>query len=337
MNRSIAHQFEDCVRRILEAAGFEIQLVGGDGHDFKATFSGNLWRVEVKFYRTKTAQFSLLEAAAARLSRPSLMETDSKAMLVVSCEVTEEIKAQLGTRFGVLIIDRGFLVALCQKHPRLLEELQGLIEEGSLASAPATRLVMPVFVAPPRGRDVDSEPPAMRGSALERRISEIPVGKDGWRDFESTSVQIIEYLFQGDLWNGTEQCRTDDGLNKFDYICRVSSDRRFWQFVVHQLSSPYVLFEFKNYREPIGQGEVLTTEKYLFERGFRKLAIIFTRARESAAAASMARGAMREHGKLILILDESEICTMLRMKDGGEDPSDYLFDAADRFFIGLSR
>lgn len=337
MKKSIARQFEDCVGRILEASGFEMRYVGEDSHDFIATYNGVSWRVEVKHYRTKTPQFSLIDVAAARLATPGLMESESKAMLVVSCDVTEAMKAQLGPSYGVLIVDRGILVNLCLKHPPLLEELQELLEENTVLDPVAMGPVMPVFVAPKKAEPAQVKPEDARGSALRKRIEEISTGKSGWRQFELAAMEAIEYLFHGDLRNGTEQCRTDDGLNRFDYICRIASDRRFWKFVVHQLNSPYVLFEFKNYRDPIGQGEILTTEKYLFERGFRKLAIIFTRVPESASAKSMAQGAMREHGKLILILDQEGLFTMLDMKERGDDPSDYLFEAADRFFIHLSR
>jgi hypothetical protein len=46
---------------------------------------------------------------------------------------------------------------------------------------------------------------------------------------------------------------------------------------------------------------------------------------------------MREHGKLILVISDGDICRMLHMKQNGEDPSDMLFEIADDFLLRLPR
>jgi hypothetical protein len=51
----------------------------------------------------------------------------------------------------------------------------------------------------------------------------------------------------------------------------------------------------------------------------------------------MTQGAMREHGKLILTVDDDLLCKMLHMKQRGEDPTDCLFELADDFLLSLPR
>jgi len=51
----------------------------------------------------------------------------------------------------------------------------------------------------------------------------------------------------------------------------------------------------------------------------------------------MIQGAMREHGKLMLVIDDDQVCKMLHMKDKGDDPTDLLFDVADEFLLSLPR
>ncbi|HCB1453802.1 TPA: hypothetical protein MYQ28_005137, partial [Citrobacter freundii] len=99
----------------------------------------------------------------------------------------------------------------------------------------------------------------------------------------------------------------------------------------------YVLFEFKNYSGKIKQGQILTTEKYLLEKGLRRMAIIMTRTGAEAHAIAMTQGAMREQGKLMLIVDDDKVCEMLHMKERGEDPTDCLFEIADNFLLTLPR
>jgi hypothetical protein len=64
---STALQFEQLVRRILEANHFEVHEAGIGGRDvgfdFTATLENEVWAIEVKFYRTARAQVSLLESA----------------------------------------------------------------------------------------------------------------------------------------------------------------------------------------------------------------------------------------------------------------------------------
>jgi hypothetical protein len=111
----------------------------------------------------------------------------------------------------------------------------------------------------------------------------------------------------------------------------------FWSFLVDHLNSRYIIFEFKNYVGKIKQGQVLTTEKYLLERGLRKVAIILTRDGADKNAFKMMQGAMREHGKLMLVVDDVILCKMLHMKERGEDPTDCLFELTDDFLLSLPR
>jgi len=120
-------------------------------------------------------------------------------------------------------------------------------------------------------------------------------------------------------------------------VCRIRPTTDFWKFLIDHLDSRYVLFEFKNYTGKITQGQILTTEKYLLEKGLRRVGIIFTRVGAEENAVKMTQGAMREQGKLMLIINDDEVCKMLHMKEGGEDPTDRLFELADDFLLSLPR
>lgn len=51
----------------------------------------------------------------------------------------------------------------------------------------------------------------------------------------------------------------------------------------------------------------------------------------------MADGALREHGKLLLFLCDTDLCKMLEMTDFGEDASDYLFELTDKCLMSIGR
>ncbi len=62
-----------------------------------------------------------------------------------------------------------------------------------------------------------------------------------------------------------------------------------------------------------------------------------SRAGADRDALMMTQGAMRESGKLMLVIDDEQVCDMLHMKERGEDPTDRLFDLAENFLLGLPR
>ena len=67
------------------------------------------------------------------------------------------------------------------------------------------------------------------------------------------------------------------------------------------------------------------------------MAIILTRAGASDSATKMIQGAMREDGKLVLVVNDKMLCDMLRKKQRGLDPTDTLFELTDKFLLSLSR
>ncbi len=58
---------------------------------------------------------------------------------------------------------------------------------------------------------------------------------------------------------------------------------------------------------------------------------LFYRDVEQTKAIAMTRGATRENGKLMLVLDDDKVSQVLLMKERGDDPTGLLFDVADEF------
>ncbi len=107
--------------------------------------------------------------------------------------------------------------------------------------------------------------------------------------------------------------------------------------------SRYVVFEFKLYSGQITQGEILTTEKYLYRTALRSVAIIISPRGFAKNAAETARGALREHGKLIVGITVEQVCNMLMRRDGtmpdetGEDVDLELLVELDRMLMRIER
>jgi hypothetical protein len=254
----------------------------------------------------------------------------------VSCVVPPELRSRLEDRFSLTLIDRGDLLTWTTALPDLLDSLSALLDTSpaELEAPPGRPLgaIADARYLPPYAAPEDT-----RGTDLCNRLRGLKRGKTTWPAYERLCEEILKYLFPNDLQGWHKQKSTEDGLNRYDYVCRIRPTTEFWQFLVQHLDSRYAVFEFKNYSERIKQGQVLTTEKYLLERGLRRVAIVFSRLGADVNATKMTRGAMRENGKFILVLADEDVCKMLHMKERGEDPSDFLFETTDNFMLELGR
>ena len=328
-------RFELLVKRLLTQQGFQIEREPDARIDVSALKANERWVIEIKFYRSARAQTALLDAAAATVIAAGQRLRAAHGMLVVSSIVPGAVRASLEERTGITLIDRTNVLAWAADIPDLSAELEALLEIPS--DSPLNLSSTSPLTSERMLRAAATFQPDTEGDVLCATLRGIAKGKAGWRLYEDHCERILKYLFPADLSGWHKQRRTDDGLNRFDYICRIRPTTDFWKFLIDHLGSRYVLFEFKNYRGRVKQGQILTTEKYLLDKGLRRVAVVFTRDGADKSAIAMAQGAMREHGKLMLIVSDEQICRLLQMRQAGEDPTDFLFELIDDFLLSLPR
>lgn len=336
-----AIEFEELVQELLRANGYQLghrpstHTSVRRGFDFSANLADRNWAVEVKFYRTKRAQPSLLENAARGLAQSAQSAGFKRGMLVVSCFIETDLRLTLEERHGLLFVDRVDLANWANQAPHLVDRLAALIDEAPDGSAARGRVDNTTISLATLRYQLGPAP--QEGDVLCRKLRSLGKGRKHWLDYEALCAEILRFLFPDDLHGWHKQKRTDDGLNRYDLVCRVSRSTQFWSFVADHLSSRYVVFEFKNYVGKVKQGQVLTTEKYLLPQALRRLGILLTRKGADPGAEQTIRGAMRDVGKMMLVLDDDDVCELLHAKDRGEDPSDFLFQMTDDFLMQLNR
>lgn len=99
-----AQQFEQLVAELLRANQFNVTRVENPRvkFDLEVALADARWAVEVKYYRTKRAQPSLIERAAAALLEAAKARDFTKAMLVVSSYLDPALRESLQNRFNIL-------------------------------------------------------------------------------------------------------------------------------------------------------------------------------------------------------------------------------------------
>ena len=221
------------------------------------------------------------------------------------------------------------LLEISKSDQKLLSDLENLSGETWIEDSIFGDLVdLPLSpqVSPPRGRE------------LSRQLKASKEGRDGWKEFESICEESFKYLFSDSITSWKAQNATSDGLNRMDLIGRVKGDTKdFWSDISRDFGARYIVFEAKNYSDKITQGQVLTTEKYLYKTALRSVALIVARKGAGDQAIKAAEGALREHGKLIIILDMETLCSLLEGYERGESPENTLYSIVDTMLMGVGR
>lgn len=345
----ISTHFEKLCSKILAKNGYEIYNLYSShatpGKTFEVDFFAknikNDFIVEVKFYRSEKENTALLTRSASMLSRKSLALNKKDKLLIVSCIVSPMIRTSIEEVYGITIYDRSDLLRLAIISAELTDQLEKIFEPSkdefkteqvSNLSLEFNNLNIEKIL---RANDKYSNKILDESINLKDELEKTPHGEGS--SYEEICKKILMFIFESQLSGWHTQLSTFDSLHRYDLVCRVKSDTDMWSFVTNEMKSRYVVFEFKNYSNPISQQQILTTEKYLFPKSFRSVAFIISRMKISKSAEIMCQGAMRENGKLIINLCDNDLVAMINKKVENLEPSDYLFSLVDDFLLGLSR
>lgn len=348
---SDAERFENLVGEILNRCEFSVHRTRPlDVVDYTIDYKQHVVAIEVKYFRTVGAIKSIINQAAERLRATAALRQYDGAILVVSSIVETAHIDALAAQYGVYVADALTLRSWVEGLPDLasqLEQLLPMLRETPTGSASDTqqrqKLSVPfmdmVLALVTISTGVPPSPPRTTGSGLCRELRALKKGRNTASKLEELGTRIFEYLFQEGLdWSTHRtQNRNADGLHIFDLVCRVRGGTAFWDFVLKECRTRYMVFELKNYSSKIGQNQIYSTEKYLFKEAFRSVAIIFSRMGPNDNAVEASRGAMRDAEKLLIHVNDTDICQMLDIRDADGDPADYLFALVDEFLMELGR
>jgi hypothetical protein len=170
---------------------------------------------------------------------------------------------------------------------------------------------------------------------LIERLRNCPAGATGWRAFEDACILILTRLFVPPLMPPRIQPRTYSGTDRRDAVFpnRNINEQGNWGHLLNELNARMVLFEFKNYdTEEVGKDETNQTRNYLTEP-MGRLAVICSRRLPDHGAHVKRNTIFSEDRKVILFLTDDNLIEMLYMQERGEDPSDFLMDMVESFYL----
>ena len=308
-------------------------------YDIYAEKEGKKFYIEVKAVRSRIISKSSI-ANTMLVSDLMLLKNDEYFVLVVANMIPDLIKEYVRTKDRFLVIDISELLYLVQDNEELKYRLLSLVEfttEDIELKEPEEFLRM-----------LDVVEDEILDSLIDdnERIKQLLQEVNDWEQDKKTSVEyekfctrVLKILFSNDLTLWREQQKSNDDLYRFDLICKIKDDvtSAFWKFIEEYFRSKYIIFEFKNYKDVITQKEIYTTEKYLYAKALRCVAIIVSCNGSDENAKKAIKGTLRENGKLILNLSNKDIANMLEYELNGNLASEYLYNVLDEMLIELEK
>jgi len=337
--RKRAVEFEQLIKMLFESLGYSVEVSRPHdaGYDMLATSSTSKLAIEVKYSKQKHMPTNIANNAAINLNRIlKTSKNEIQPILVLSGWLSHgSLKSGVKDLLGIKVLDIRNILYLVNDFPELHEKLLNILE----FSTNDIVLEEPGVALPNAGSKVDtcgtSNAEKLKNEVINWNSTVHASGK-----YEQLCIRVLKELFSDDLMLWKEQCNSNSSLYRFDLACKIKDNIKdgLWYFFQNFFNTKYIIFEFKNYSKQITQKEIYTTEKYLYLKALRGVAIIVSCKGEDSNAQKAIRGILREDGKIILSINNNDLIEMLEAKSNNSTtPSDYLFSKVDEMLIDLEK
>lgn len=317
LNR-LGFAFEDFCARLFQKLGYDVEREPSDAEgrdvDLIAFGPSDTLYIQIKYSSRSSDSLSRLRDWAARAASSMFPPGEHTGVLLVSSMLDPARKAWAEEEFGIRIWDRSELTQL-SLQTGLEQELVALLGEES----------SPNRFKPPSGQRIESAPDVevevsdskeqLKGESLVQRLRDTPPGRAAATSYERLCQEIIAYLFGDHLLDARPQQRFEDNLNILDIVYRVDPSHPFWVTLTRDFRARVIVFECKNYSEPVTPLQVYTTERYMSTNALRPICFLMSRQSPHHHAELAAFGAIRESGKLLIFLSDHDISRMLMVRD----------------------
>lgn len=334
---AVGFQFEKIVADIFCAYGFDTTLTKqshDSGYDILATKDDTRYLIEVKYSRKNYVPTSSLCDAAYRLKVISdMQEISSVPILVVGTKLNTNVRTKIESIDNYIILDIENLLFLVQDNEPLKSEMLSILDFSVNTLLPEKPNIQLFDL-----QEKPTLPSVKQGDLLKERISNWE-NSNGNTEYENLCYETLNYLFDNELALWHRQQKSNADLYRFDLICKIKDGEvsGLWSTILQCFNSKYIIFEFKNYTEEITQKEIYTTDKYLYLKALRGVAILVSCKGTSPNADKAIRGTLRENGKLILSISNSDLLKMIDIKMSEGIPADYLYTKFDELLIDLEK
>lgn len=305
--------FQHIIEDVFRFYNFDVKpefRIGNFIADFIAEHKNNKYLAEVKYSNSGFISTNIIDKAVDRLISYTKQD-DEKIIpvLIVNGIASEELK---NTK-DLLVIDIANILYLVKDNNNLKNKLLSILEFSKDGIMPSSEKIEEIFNKP---KTIDKYTEEDSVKNLIKELEQWKPIKNNWKKYEDLCREIVDYLFNERLLFKGEQKKSNDGFYRFDSIYKIKDNQTkdLWNTITRYFNSKYIVFEFKNYKSKITQKDVYTTEKYLYLKALRGVAIIISCKGTDVHAIKEIKGILRENGKLILSISNNDLIEMLNKK-----------------------
>ena len=171
---------------------------------------------------------------------------------------------------------------------------------------------------------IDQKGTCPESESLKNKLRQLNSGDERAAEYQRLILEALNFLFNPELIDGELEVRTVDGTERRDILFTNDSDQSFWTYLRTEHSAILLMFETKN-TKTIDNSYLNQTAVYLGDR-LGRIGFILTRTPLKAAQERKAFSIYNDSNprKIILVLSDSDIESMLDMKCAGQDPMRYI-------------
>ncbi|MFB7324613.1 hypothetical protein [Streptomyces sp. NPDC056190] len=167
------------------------------------------------------------------------------------------------------------------------------------------------------------------------RLSGLTPGRESWALYQRLCQEIFEYLFCPPLRTPIAESRTENGINRRDFILPNYAPDGYWDFLRKEYHADYIVVDPKNYAGKVGKERVLQVANYLQRHGTGLFGIMVCRNGADRAAQLTIREQWILHDKMIIVLKDDDLLQMLTDKAFGNDPVELIRQKIEDFRLGI--
>jgi Restriction endonuclease len=317
--------FESLIGLLLTRDGFEIIRGPGRGDirgpDYEVRRLGEspVFLVEVKHFRLPLGRTQVIQFADD-LERYRKQRPDARGLLVASGQFSAAARDAAANNPHLELWDGAEVQARYAKYSDFPEDFQQYVQ---------AREALHQFLFEP-------SKPFTRSDQLAAALTSISCGQGEWKKFEQVCTEILTHVFTPELAPPDIQSRSDDGLDIIDAVFAIRSHVAPWSLLRAEFTTRFVVAEFKNFCEMIGQAQVESIAQYLWRPAQRNFGLLVSRESPSASAVAQRRRKWLEENKCIVFLSDEDLLEMLAIKDSGGQPYDVIDTQLEDFYRTLT-
>lgn len=330
--------FEYFIVKLFVSLGYHVGLGEDSNDDYTDLLITNPvdrsenYRCIIKYY-SKPRFFTGTDVISF-LDLSEKLNDGQKGILITTSICTEETQ-KIALDKNILILDLKNLIYLINPKHDLYQDFLSSVDF-SIAKFGAKKPFMEFFSNSYEMKKISKSNKKIN---WEQKLKNIKPGKEDFSKYEKTCTEILKILFSDYLSIWQEQQKSNADLYRFDLICKIKNDVNddFFSTLNSCFNTRYIIFDFKNYDEEITQKEIYTTEKYLYDKALRKVAIIVSRKGLDRNALHAVKGSIREQGKIIISLTDEDLLEMLKIHERKQNATDYMAAKLDKLLIELEK